>query len=45
MDRTAMVNRIGIAYNTSNIEGGEYSYVQAAGSSWTSVLNPEMLSS
>ena len=32
MDRTAMINTIGIAYHTPNIEGGEYSYVQAAGS-------------
>ena len=32
MDRTAMINRIGITYHTSNIEGGEYSYVQEAGS-------------
>lgn len=27
-----MINRIGITYHTSNIEGGEYSYVQEAGS-------------
>lgn len=27
-----MVNRIGVQYMTANIEGGEYSYVQAAGS-------------
>lgn len=32
MDRTAIINRVGIQYHTSNIEGGEYSYVQAAGS-------------
>lgn len=32
MDRTAMINTIGIDYHTPNIEGGEYSYVQAAGS-------------
>ena len=32
MDRTAMINRIGITYHTPNIEGGEYSYVQEAGS-------------
>ncbi len=32
MDRVSMCNRIGNAYMTSNIEGGEYSYVQAAGS-------------
>lgn len=32
MDRVSMCNRIGNAYKTSNIEGGEYSYVQAAGS-------------
>lgn len=32
MDRVSMVNRIGQQYMTSNIEGGEYSYVQAAGS-------------
>lgn len=32
MDRISMVNRIGKTYNTSNIEGGEYSYVQEAGS-------------
>lgn len=31
MDRTAMINRVGIKYHTANIEGGEYSYVQAAG--------------
>ncbi len=32
MDRVSMINRIGINYHTSNIEGGEYSYVVAAGS-------------
>lgn len=32
MDRVSMCNRIGNAYMTTNIEGGEYSYVQAAGS-------------
>lgn len=32
MDRVSMVNRIGVQYMTANIEGGEYSYVQAAGS-------------
>lgn len=32
MDRTAMINTIGIDYHTPNIEDGEYSYVQAAGS-------------
>ena len=32
MDRVSMCNSIGNAYKTSNIEGGEYSYVQAAGS-------------
>lgn len=31
MDRVQMVNTIGKEFNTSNIEGGEYSYVQAAG--------------
>ena len=31
MDRVSMVNRIGNEYLTSNIEGGEYSYVQEAG--------------
>ena len=31
MDRTAMINTIGIAYHTPNIEGGEYSYVKEAG--------------
>lgn len=32
MDRVQMVNTIGKEFNTTNIEGGEYSYVQAAGS-------------
>ena len=32
MDRVSMCNRIGNEYKTSNIEGGEYSYVKAAGS-------------
>lgn len=32
MDRTTMINTIGIDYHTPNIEGGEYSYVQEAGS-------------
>ena len=32
MNRVAMVNRVGEKYLTSNIEGGEYSYVQEAGS-------------
>lgn len=32
MNRTVMINTIGIDYHTSNIEGGEYSYVQEAGS-------------
>lgn len=32
MDRVSMCNRIGNEYKTSNIEGGEYSYVQEAGS-------------
>ena len=31
MDRVSMCNRIGNEFKTSNIEGGEYSYVQAAG--------------
>ena len=31
MDRVQMVNTIGKEFNTANIEGGEYSYVQAAG--------------
>ncbi len=32
MNRHDMINRIGNAFMTTNIEGGEYSYVQAAGS-------------
>lgn len=32
MDRTAIINTVGIGFHTSNIEGGEYSYVQEAGS-------------
>ncbi|EDT74343.1 HsdM family class I SAM-dependent methyltransferase [Clostridium butyricum] len=32
MDRTAIINKIGIKYHTPNIEGGEYSYIQEAGS-------------
>ena len=32
MDRTAIINTIGIQYHTPNIEKGEYSYVKAAGS-------------
>lgn len=32
MDRTAIINKVGISYHTPNIEGGEYSYVQEAGS-------------
>lgn len=32
MNRVAMCNRVGNQYITSNIEGGEYSYVQDAGS-------------
>lgn len=32
MDRTLIINTIGIEYHTPNIEGGEYSYVQEAGS-------------
>lgn len=32
MDRTAIINKIGIDYHTANIENGEYSYVKAAGS-------------
>jgi len=32
MDRTAIINRVGIEFHTPNIEGGEYSYVQEAGS-------------
>ena len=30
MDRVSMVNRIGVKYLTSNIEGGEFSYVHSA---------------
>jgi hypothetical protein len=32
MDRTAIINAIGIQYHKPNIENGEYSYVKAAGS-------------
>ena len=32
MDRTKIINTIGIEYHTPNIENGEYSYVQEAGS-------------
>lgn len=32
MDRVSMVNRVGVEHLSSNIEGGEYSYVQEAGS-------------
>lgn len=32
MDRTAIINSVGIEHHTPNIEGGEYSYVQEAGS-------------
>ena len=32
MDRTTMINTVGLEYHTPNIEGGEYSYVQEAGS-------------
>ncbi|NLD48053.1 MAG: N-6 DNA methylase [Clostridiaceae bacterium] len=32
MDRTKIINTIGIQYHTPNIEGGEYSYVKQAGS-------------
>lgn len=32
MDRTTIINTIGVEFHTSNIEAGEYSYVQAAGS-------------
>lgn len=32
MNRIDIINRIGVDYITSNIEGGEYSYVQQAGS-------------
>lgn len=31
MDRTVIINTIGIEFHTPNIEKGEYSYVQAAG--------------
>lgn len=31
MDRTTIINTVGITYHTPNIEGGEYSYVQEAG--------------
>lgn len=32
MDRTSIINTIGNEYHTSNVENGEYSYIQAAGS-------------
>lgn len=32
MDRIAIINQIGTEYHTTNIENGEYSYIQAAGS-------------
>ena len=32
MERTAIINTIGIGFHKSNIEEGEYSYVKAAGS-------------
>ena len=32
MNRVSMVNRVGVQYLTSNIEEGEYSYIQEAGS-------------
>ena len=32
MDRISMINTVGVEYHTANIEGGEYSYVQEAGS-------------
>ena len=32
MNRYEMIERIGSKYMTANIEGGEYSYVQSAGS-------------
>ena len=32
MTRHKMIERVGASYHTSNIEGGEYSYVQEAGS-------------
>ena len=31
MSRATMTNAVGVDYLTSNIEGGEYSYAQAAG--------------
>lgn len=31
MNRYEMIERVGSEYMTSNIEGGEYSYVQEAG--------------
>ena len=31
-DRNIIIGTIGTAYHTANIEGGEYSYVQEAGS-------------
>jgi len=32
MDRNTIINTVGGKYHTSNIENGEYSYVQEAGS-------------
>lgn len=32
MDRTVIINTIGVEYHTPNIEKGEYSYIKAAGS-------------
>ena len=32
MKRTEMINVVGNDFNTTNIEGGEYSYVKEAGS-------------
>ena len=32
MDRVTMINRVGTEFHTSNIEGGEFSYVKDAGS-------------
>lgn len=32
MDRTLIINTVGIEFHTPNIEGGEFSYVSAAGS-------------
>lgn len=32
MDRTAIINKVGISYHKSNIEAGEFSYVSEAGS-------------